>query len=419
MRSGLILVATLLFIRAAAQGPPDRLAEIQRKLRNVDDSVTAELLAQADHDPDPKIRRLILDRLGRLGVPHIREALERHAAGDPDAGVALAALERLRLVEARELGALFQKRLALAESNRDSAAVATLTAAHQRWATLARGAMLPTFLQQPPPVFAAVASKRSVQVLALGDFGEETPEQREVAAAVAAWHRRIPFDIGITVGDNFSPDGVTGPADSRWKAGWEALYDGMGVAIFAATGNHDWGFAESPAAEILYSRKSPTWRMPALYYTFTAGPAQFFALATEVFSRTQADWLERELARSRARWKIVYGHHPVYSYGTHGPDLKLRRLLPPALKDRADVYLAGHEHSVQYLKPEGGVLFFVAPAAGQRARTATNGPLTVFNDSFYGFTVMEIDHSRLRLSFVDTEGSIRREAEIRRKGSQN
>jgi phosphodiesterase/alkaline phosphatase D-like protein len=154
--------------------------------------------------------------------------------------------------------------------------------------------------------------------------------------------------------------------------------------------------------------------MPALYYTFTAGDAQFFALATQAMSATQLRWLDRELAASQARWKIVYGHHPIYSYGVHGDTPQLiESLLPILKKNRVQVYLVGHDHLVQHLKPEGGVHFFVAPAAGQSSRPVKSGPQTVYSGSFYGFAAMEMDAARLRFAFLDTDGKTQYETEIR------
>jgi hypothetical protein len=301
--------------------------------------------------------------------------------------------------------------LALARSAGDQKALAILTAQHQHWVSAARGATLPAFLEQPPPVFAA-ASRANVRVVGVGDFGEEGAAQQDVAKAVAAYHREKPFDLGVLFGDNIVPVGVTGPADARWHKGWEEIYDPLGIPFYAATGNHDWGLADSPAAEILYSQKSPAWRMPALYYSFTAGPAQFFALATHAMSETQVLWLERELARSTARWKIVYGHHPIYSYGEHGDTPELQRLLLPVLKNRVQVYIAGHEHLMQDLQPEGGVHFLVAPSAGQKNRVVKTGPKTLAADTFEGFTVFDIDAQHLRVSFVDCEGKVRHRADI-------
>lgn len=413
---GLILLLVLqapAWPQAVAESVEQRRTAVQRKLSQLDDATIRELLEQAATEPDASIRRLILQRLARLDRPDVEQAFARHAARDPDADLALFALERLRVLQAQRLARLFEQRLALAREQKDPGAVERLVAEHQRWATLAGGALLPFFMQQPPPVFDAVSGKTSVRVFAIGDFGVETEEQRRVAAAVAAYHRRRPFDIGLTLGDNFVPDGVLGPADPRWKSGWEQLYGGLGIPVFASTGNHDWGLADSPAGEILYGERSPGWRMPALYYTFRAGPAQFFALATHVMSETQLAWLDRELARCTARWKIVYGHHPIYSYGAHGDTPLLKRSLLPLLRERAQVYLVGHEHLVQHLKPEGGVHFLVAPASGQSARPVKTGPMTLYADSFYGFVVLEMDERSIRAAFVDDQGRTRYETEIR------
>ena len=409
----LTIILALFLLQVPQDSPKERLAAVQQKLRQFDQAIFSGLLEQADKDPDPAIRRVILDRLSRLRLPAVREALERHAATDPDPRVALVALERLRLQQAQELGLLFEKRLALAHTQRDDKVLEALTAQHQRWVTFARGATLPAFLQVAPPVFEAIPSKPSIRVLAFGDFGEPGPDQRKVAAAAGAYHQGKRFDLGLTLGDNFVPDGVTGPADPRWKGEWEEIYSPPGIPIFASTGNHDWGYADSPAGEILYSRQSPSWRMPALYYSFTAGPVQFFAIATQAWSETQAKWLDQELARSSACWKIVYGHHPIYSYGPHGPTSQLQQSLLPILKNRAHLYLFGHEHIVQELRPEDGVHFLDAPAGGQAARPAKSGPLTLFADSFFGFVALEIDKERIKVEFVDTEGKVRHQTEIK------
>lgn len=134
----LSLLLALLLLQAPAETPQERLAAIQQKLRRFDASMAGELLEQADQDPDPAVRRMILERLARLPLPAVRDSLERHAAGDPDAGVALAALESLRLRQAQELGRLFEKRLALARSEQDQKALEALTAQHQQWLTFAR-----------------------------------------------------------------------------------------------------------------------------------------------------------------------------------------------------------------------------------------------------------------------------------------
>ncbi len=389
------------------QTPAQRLDDVKEKLKHLNQpAVVAEMIDLADHDADAAVRRAIVDRLGRLSSAPVAALLERRATADADTDVALLALERLRQLRARELGTLFDKRLASAHASNDAKALNVLVDQHQRWASYAKGAILPDFLAQPPAVF-SVTTKPAIRVLAFGDFGEPGQRQTDSARAAADYHRAHPFDFGITLGDNVTPVGVTGPGDARWQGGWCDIYDLLHIPIYAVTGNHDWGLADSPAAEILYSQKSPSWRMPALYYTFTAGPVQFFALATQAMSETQLRWLQRELDRSTARWKVVYGHHPIYSDGAHGDTPELARQLMPVLKGRADLYLVGHEHTVQELKPDGTLHMLVAPSAGQKARVIKAGPRTLALDSFEGFIAFDITAGTLSATFVDSTGKTR------------
>jgi len=401
--------------RLAEEPDARKRAEMVRELmRRFDPSVIPKLVAVAESDPDPSVRKLLVERLGRNRFPTIIEFLERRAVSDPDVAVSLLALERLRTLKAQEVVALYEKRLDLARKSGSTQDRKALIAEHQRWVTFGRGAVLPAFLQSPPPVLAVLPpTKRRIRVLAFGDFGTEGPAQTRTAAAAVAYHRERPFDFGLTLGDNIVPEGVTGPGDARWKAGWEDRYDPLRIPIFAITGNHDWGYADSPAGEILYSQKSATWRMPGLYYTFTAGPAQFFALATHAMSETQLAWLDRELTSSKARWKIVYGHHPIFSARQPGGSTAFERSLLPILRNRAQLYIAGHEHIFQELQPEDGVHFIVLPTAGQGIRPAVSGPRTIQAGSLYGFGVIDAGATGLHLSFVDTEGKVRYRASLK------
>jgi hypothetical protein len=237
-------------------------------------------------------------------------------------------------------------------------------------------------------------------VLAFGDFGQGTTFQKDTAKGMLQYHRSNPFDFGITLGDNFYSVGMDSPSDPRWESWWEDLYTPLGIEIYASLGNHDWGQPNSPAAEILYTGKSKSWRMPATHYTFTAGPAQFFSLDTDAFSTNQLLWLKEELQKSTAKWKIVYGHHPIYSHGQHGNTPKLIRDLLPVLKGRADVYICGHEHDLQHLKPEDGVHFFVSGGGGARVRPIESGSRSLFSASANGFSVLEANDRALTVRFV-------------------
>src|SRR5262249_60638066 len=152
------------------------------------------------------------------------------------------------------------------------------------------------------------------------------------------------------------------------------LYRSVGMRSAPVLGTHDRETVGRPAAQLLYSRQSSGWAIAALYYTFRSGPVQFFAIDKETISPAEVLWLREELDGSTARWKVVYGHHPIYSAGHHGDTPVLVEKLLPVLRRRADVYLCGHDHDLQHLKEEEGVHFFVAGGGGAKTAAPPAGP---------------------------------------------
>jgi 3',5'-cyclic AMP phosphodiesterase CpdA len=141
--------------------------------------------------------------------------------------------------------------------------------------------------------------------------------------------------------------------------------------------------------------------MPAARYTFVAGPVQFFALDTNLVTRAELDWLDGELARSKARWKVVYGHHPIFSDGKYGDDAALRDNLMPILRGRANLYISGHEHSLQHIGAEDGVHFVIAGGGGAGTYPTRPGSRSQFAASQNGFAVIEADRRTLSVKLID------------------
>jgi tartrate-resistant acid phosphatase type 5 len=362
-------------------------------------------------DPAASVRRVIINRLGTRSTPAIQQALERHAAADADIDVALLALNRLRVQRLYEVRQSLNKRLALAKQNGNEAEWRKLAQEQERWISLVNGTMLPSFMRVPPPLFTVKPRGKVVRVATLGDYGAGDEKnnqiagepQKQVAAAMLKTHRKTPFDFALTLGDNFYPTGMLSPADPRWKTLWSDLYDPLKLKFYVTMGNHDWGGADSPAAELLYSQQSKSWYLPAPYYTFVSGPVQFFALDTNEVSELQLQWLREALASSTAQWKVVYGHHPIYSAGQHGDGRDLIARLLPVIKDRVDIFLAGHEHDLQHLKPEGGVHFFINGGGGARIRPITPNARSLFALSAYGFAMLEADTEKLVIKYIGTD----------------
>lgn len=363
-------------------------------------------------ESSPKVRLGIISRWSTSKHwrtnSRIQPLLERMVESDQDTDVSLRALEVLRSIRMGDLSRLLDERLEMARRLNDQAAWRQMAKEQERWISLKQGVMLASFLRAVPVVFSVKPADQPLRVLAFGDFGTGSEEQKEVARAILRYHQQLPFDCGITLGDNFYPSGMTSPTDERWKTEWEDLYSPLGIKFYAALGNHDWYGSDSPAAEVLYSGKSETWRMPAPYYTFTAGPVQFFALDTNEISEAQLVWLKEELMKSRARWKLVYGHHPIYSSGRYSEDPKLTAMverLLPILQGQVDVYLCGHDHNLQHLRTEGSVHFFISGGGGAGLYPTRESGRALFRKETYGFTVIEADQQQLKLKFIDKDGT--------------
>lgn len=375
----------------------------------------AFLTAAVETDSSGARRAAILERLGSPGdkpaMPEARAALEKHAASDPDAKASLAALEGLRRLEIARLGSLLTARTRAARDAGDQAGLELLSEEDHRYQWYG-DTFVPGPLRDAPPPFSVVAGAKPIRAVAFGDFGSGEDGQKKTAAAIRSYAKAHRLDFGITLGDNFYPRGMEGLDDPRWKTQWEDLYGPLGIRFYASLGNHDYGFPQSPLSELWYGRgnRSRSWSAPARYYTFTAGSAQFFQIDTIDLTERELAWLEKGLAESRAAWKIVYGHYQIFSATRGDNDEKqsdlVHRLLPVLVKERADLYICGHDHNLQVLEPEGGVHFVVAGAggAGLYEFEQENYSRSKFRAKTFGFAVIEADAKALTVRLVDSGG---------------
>lgn len=249
-----------------------------------------------------------------------------------------------------------------------------------------------------------------MRVLVLGDFGSGSRGQKEVAAAIRAQHERQPFHFGITVGDNFYQRGVSSVRDSKWKRRWEDYYGMLGIPFYPTLGNHD--YYGDVQAQLDYVSPSKTWVFPARQYVLRSELVDLMAIDTMDPRVEQYRWLEDRLNKSTARWKIVYGHHPIFSAGDHGDSEVLKQVLLPLLRGRVALYVAGHDHDLQHFKPVDGMHQVISGGGGAKLRELTPDPRTVFARTMYGYTVLEVGTERIHLEMYDQKGQKVHEADI-------
>jgi acid phosphatase len=258
-----------------------------------------------------------------------------------------------------------------------------------------------------------------MRFLVLGDWGTGGVEQRDVAASMVRTASEYGCDYVISVGDNIYPNGVASADDEQWKRKFERVYHDQGLTqpFYATLGNHDYRL--DPDAQIAYGKKNPQWQMPAHYYTrLLQAPdgttVQLFSLDTqpvatgvEGAAREQREWLEGELKKSTARWKIVFGHHMLYSNGVYGNLSRLRAAFESTfVAGKVPLYLCGHDHDIQLLKPVDGVNYVVSGGGGGHRDTSWRDN-TIYAATNMGYVWMAATGDGLYLHFHDAEGRLK------------
>jgi tartrate-resistant acid phosphatase type 5 len=253
-----------------------------------------------------------------------------------------------------------------------------------------------------------------VRFIAVGDAGEGNDAQYAVADAIEAVCAERGCDFVLYLGDNFYTDGVETIDDTEFQDKFELPYANLHLPFYVVNGNHDLdagGEVLDPWKADLYveyTQLSDKWTMPAPYYSFVWGDLELFGLDTTQMlygDEEQEEWLDDALEASTARWKIVYGHHPYLTNGAHGHDEQdnLDEMFEGIVCERADVYLAGHDHTMQWLEPSCGMELIVSGAGAKTTPLEYEDHPTFFeDDDHHGFMWLEVGED-LTGAFFDSD----------------
>lgn len=245
----------------------------------------------------------------------------------------------------------------------------------------------------------AIAASDEIDFAFFGDSGSGDKYQRQVAGALRTYCEGK-CQFVLLLGDNFYEKGVKNVWDPQWRTKFELPYGPLEIPFFVVLGNHD--YEGNVQAQVAYSQKSTQWKLPSRYHRFSQGVVDFFVLDTSKLDSQQLKWLKDGLEGSTAKWKIVAGHHPIFSYGHHGDTPEMIRDVWPTVKKYATFYLSGHDHDQQVLT-DSGVDFVVSGGGGAELREVKSGPRTRFAKSVRGFGHFHIGPERAELEMIGTD----------------
>ncbi|MHC4842007.1 MAG: metallophosphoesterase [Planctomycetota bacterium] len=273
----------------------------------------------------------------------------------------------------------------------------------------------------PEKTFPPPAVKEEARICVIGDWGSGQIEQWQVAQGIEKVAKRLGgFHAGLSMGDNFYPNGVDSVEDSTWRVYFEEVYDTPHISQlcwYSILGNHD--YSGNAQAQIDYSVVSNgRWHLPHPWYQhdFVGSDGQTVLTIIGVDTndgdcdwQAQIDWVRENMVG----WKktvhplVAFGHHPIYSDGKHdASQVVIDELYPLLLEAGIDLYLCGHDHNGQMIL-EDGIGHAVIGHSGKTLHPV-NKPKEhlLYSVEDYGFGVLYATRESLKLEFRDRHGKL-------------
>jgi predicted phosphodiesterase len=255
----------------------------------------------------------------------------------------------------------------------------------------------------------AGASNNSLTFAVIGDTGTGDEAQLAVARQMVKQREKSPFGFVLMLGDNIYETGDRKYIKSRFEEPYKDLLD-ADVKFYAVLGNHD--IIKGTQFQTNYQHFNMSGKR---YYHFTKGTEdeknliEFFALDTNAMTPAQLKWLEDSLKASKARWKVAFCHHSIYSSARmHKPYLELRKQLEPLyVKYGVNVVFSGHSHCYERVKPQKGVQYFSEGASGEIKRRTLDRKSPLFaagEDSVNSFLIVEASEDEMEVKAISAEG---------------
>lgn len=278
----------------------------------------------------------------------------------------------------------------------------------------------------------------ALNFIVVGDWGRQGEYyQKAVAEQMANAAVSLDAEFVVSTGDNFYPDGVGSVNDPLWQTSFEDVYKNFALQKkwYVVLGNHD--YRSNPQAQIDYGKVSRRWQMPARYFSKkmsidddTTSKVLFVFIDTSPFvskyynddvygpqvatqdTATQLQWLSFVLGdtSSNIKWRIVVGHHPLYSGGKRIDSKDTRDIQdvfkPIFKKYKVDMYLCGHEHHLEYVKAEESTHYFTSGAGSEVRPVSLHPRYGKFASAQAGFMAFSLVPDSARIQVINNKGEV-------------
>lgn len=262
----------------------------------------------------------------------------------------------------------------------------------------------------------------------MGDYGCGCDAEAKVARAIQWFHRQEPIDFILTTGDNIYGQYTNNPFKYLlfWRAagGDRSLFPirfdpyflpliEQGVRLHAVLGNHD--YRTRDGKDLIQDKKRFGILSDRGYYRLVMGQGdgriEAFMLDSVRLRKgdsLQEKWLDTHLKKPFPGWRMMVLHHALYGpKGHHRPDIRLRKVLEPRIKQyRIHLILMGHNHFYARGKPVDSWVPFVVGNGGANIHPAEPDAGTACLVLKHGFLSLKIRARKIEFRMYTADKKI-------------
>ena len=259
-------------------------------------------------------------------------------------------------------------------------------------------------------------ARTAVTFVALGDMGDGSVAQTQVAHAMYNVCQREGCDFVLGLGDNIYPRSVHSVHDSTFQAKFEHPYARFqDLDFWMILGNHDWKrLILGAQAQVDYTLHSDRWRLPYVHYAIPFLPPwlHIYGVDTSLLEAgvgvLQLPAVQTALC-GQPGWRLLFGHYPTRSTGAenHGSSWFVQDTLEHLIRTcHIQVYFAGHEHHQAHL--DMGFYQEIIEGAGgaELAPVRVGAPQQRFGKATHGFAWVRVTAERLTIRLYDVEQTV-------------
>jgi 3',5'-cyclic AMP phosphodiesterase CpdA len=254
----------------------------------------------------------------------------------------------------------------------------------------------------------------------LADTGTGSMKQYAVGRALLQHHRERPISMVLLAGDNIYTNGEFSKIKEAFTLPYKELID-SGVKFYACLGNHDvrGDVCGTDRGERCAATSTVEIRNEQVnHQPFNMGGQRYYTFSTETNSLAnptsptrakQLQWLDEELGKSKAKTKIVFGHHPIYSVGNYGNNgVLIQDVEPILIKHKVKLWVDGHDHNYQRTHSIKGVTYLVAGGggAGLYPIVSPQESFLAYAQSIHSCATVDVYADRLYISGINSKGEV-------------